>query len=137
LVFPWGCAGSENVDLEITVQIDGDVVTISWEDPRAVHEVVVYPTTGPTSGNTVWRVTAGGDDILRPNTTPTVTPPLEYGQEVEGAFIIGPDALVQGIRYRVLVAQKAWGESCREAGIPVATDDTSCSLADGFTEFTF
>jgi hypothetical protein len=135
LLFSCGCFESEHVDLEVIVRVDGDVVTISWKDPRAVHDLAVYPRTGP-SGSAVWSVTAGDDIFLRPNTPAVIRPPLEYGQDVEGATILGPQPLVTGIRYEVKVDEKGWGEGCSEI-VPEVTETTQCSLADGSTMFTF
>jgi hypothetical protein len=136
LAFTSACSDGGLDELEITVQIDGDVVTIRWEDPRPVHELQINPS-GPGSFTFVWYISVWEGQHI-PNTPPAIVPPVVYGADVDGtSTLAGPDVLVEGTTYDIQVRQAAWGDSCNEQGIPVETATSECFIGVGRSTFTF
>jgi hypothetical protein len=134
LAFTSACSNGGRDELEMTVQIDGDVVTIGWEDPRPVHELYLGP---PGGGERVWYISVWEDRSI-PNTLPAIVPSVVYGSVVDGTFTrAGPDPLVKGTSYLIQISQSGWGESCNEQGIPVETATSKCDLGYGTLIFTF
>jgi hypothetical protein len=130
------CSSPPTADaLEVAVRINGDEVTIEWEDPRAVHEVGVIARSGPQENGVYWRVSASEIHAF-PNTEPTIVPPVTYGEPLGHLFThSGPLALDQGVSYDVLVEAYGWGDTCVERGIEVATATSVCIIARGITSF--
>jgi hypothetical protein len=136
LAFASACSNGGPDELEITVQIDGDVMTIGWEDARPVHELQVNPT-GVNPFTSLWYISVWEGRSI-PNTPPAIVPPVVYGADVDGTFTLsGPDPLVKGTSYQIRISQSGWGESCNEQGIPVETATSQCGLGAGELLFTY
>jgi hypothetical protein len=134
LAFISGCSDGGPDELVITVQIDGDVVTIDWEDPRPVHQLTLSP---PEGGSFTWLISVWEVQSI-PNTPPAIVPPVVYGSVVDGTFTqVGPDPLVKGASYRIDVSQSGWGDTCNEQGIPVDTATSACDIGYGRLIFTY
>ena len=137
----FGGCGPELEELDMSVTVEGESVSVSW-DGRPVHQFDVFLMEG-NDGTGVWGVSTAEDPFSAPRHDPTIVPTLRYGQPVDNAFVrYGPEVLVRGATYQVQINVLGWEETCEEEGVdldPAAFEDPSsdCVIAIGRENFTF
>lgn len=134
-----GCSSPSPTDeLQVTIRIMGDEVTIDWMDPRPVHGVIVVPRLDGTPKDLVWDVNVSNGGITAPSTPPAIRAPISYGASVDGAFtVFGPAPLVEGTTYEVQVDEWGWGDECEARGVDVEMATSACSIGFGVGQFSF
>jgi hypothetical protein len=139
-VFTSACESDDRgEELEVTIAVAGDVVTIDASG-STVHVVRVSTLVEGGSFRSVWVISADEDGSpSQRRVGATIALPVQYGEVVDQVFtVIEPAALVQGTEYKVGVAKWGWAEECEAIGIDTeGYPDARCDLASGETLFTY